>query len=91
MSNDTDEPIVPRAMRHAIVFHAVYQYYLFLKDDTRSTEAKGEYVDLMKRIAGETNVGEDRPQFIVRRKRRWFPQRFDVGDRFDQLRDRWWR
>lgn len=89
--NDTDEPIVPRHCRHAIVFHALYHFYRDYKDDTRSQEAKLEYVELMKRLLGDTAVGSDRARFIVASKARQFRQRFDVGDAFNTLRDRIWR
>lgn len=85
----SDEPIVPLRFRHAIVFHALYHWYRDMKDDTRSQEAKGEYVDIIKRVGGDIQIGADRPQFVVRgygRKRRL--GRFDVGGRFDDLRDR---
>jgi hypothetical protein len=89
LSASTDEPIVPHQYRHAIIFHALYHYYRDYKDDVRSQEAKGEYVDLVTRICGDNIQGDSRPQFFVRRGgARWVKQRYDSGTRFDQLRDR---
>jgi hypothetical protein len=92
LTNDTDEPIVPLRARHAIVFNALYHWYRDRKDDaTRAEMAKAEYIDLMRRILGDTNIGQDRPRIIPYRLsgRRAVLGRFDVGDRFDELRDRW--
>lgn len=61
LSSDTDEPIVPFQYRHAIVMHALYNWYRDKKDDARSTEAKQEFVDLILRITGDTEIGERRP------------------------------
>ena len=47
LSADADEPIVPLRYRHAIVLHALASLYRDKKDDTRSQEAKAEYVDGM--------------------------------------------
>ena len=94
LTADTDEPIVPLKYRHAIAFHALYHWYRDRKDDTRSGEAKGEYTDIMKRISGETIVGQDRPRFAPSNAKYFGPYRsgrFDIGDRFDDLRDRWWK
>jgi hypothetical protein len=89
MSASTDEPIIPFLYRHALTFHALYHYYRDIKDDVRSQEAKGEYVDLVTRICGDNIQGDSRPQFFVRRGgSRWVKQRYDSGSRFDQLRDR---
>lgn len=93
MTNTTDEPIVPLRYRHAIVFHALYHWYRDRKDDTRSQEAKAEYVDIMSRISGDTTIGQDRPRFAPNYSR-YLPGRsgrFDGGAYFDELRDRRWR
>jgi hypothetical protein len=63
---DEDEPIVPLRYRHAIVLHALYHYYRDRKDDVRSQEAKAEYTDIMIRIAGDTEIGQSRPQIRPR-------------------------
>lgn len=64
--NDTDEPIVPLYCRHAITFHALYHWYRDKKNDTRSQEAKGEYVDLITRLLGDVEVGARRPHIRPR-------------------------
>jgi len=61
LSADTDEPIVPLQYRHAIVLHGLFNWYRDKKDDTRSAETRQEFVDLMIRIAGDTEIGERRP------------------------------
>lgn len=66
LSADTDEPIVPLRYRHAIVLHALASAYRDKKDDTRSQEAKAEYVDIMARIMMDTEVGAPRPQLRPR-------------------------
>ena len=66
LSADADEPIVPLRYRHVIVFHALYHWYRDKKDDARSDAAKGEYTDLMLRIAGDAEVGAVRPQIRPR-------------------------
>jgi len=54
---DTDEPTMPLRYRHAIVYHALYNWYRDRKDDTRSAEAKAEYMDLMNRLVNDQEVG----------------------------------
>ena len=66
LSADTDEPIVPLRYRHAIFYHALSAWYRDKKDDTRSQEAKSEYVDIMTRIMMDTEVGSVRPQLRPR-------------------------
>ena len=66
LSSDTDEPIVPLRYRHAILYHALAAWYRDKKDDTRSQEAKAEYVDIMSRIMMDTEVGAPRPQLRPR-------------------------
>lgn len=63
---DTDEPIIPLRYRHAIIFHAMYNYYRDRKDDERADKAKSEYTDIMMRIMSDTEVGGVRPQFRPR-------------------------
>lgn len=91
MTGDTDEPILPRRYRQAIVYHALAQWYRDRKDDTRSQEAKAEYVDIMGRISGDTQIGQDRPRFhaksmFSRRRRRG--GNFETNGEFDNLRNR---
>src|SRR3990167_2119640 len=66
LSADTDEPIVPLRYRHAILYHALASWYRDKKDDTRSQEAKAEYVDIMTRIMMDVEVGAPRPQLRPR-------------------------
>lgn len=66
LSADSDEPIVPLRYRHVIVFHGLYHWYRDKKDDSRADAAKGEYTDLMLRIAGDAEVGAVRPQIRPR-------------------------
>jgi hypothetical protein len=63
---DTDEPIMPLRYRHAIVFHALYNWYRDRKDDERADKAKAEYTDIMMRIMSDAEVGGVRPQFRPR-------------------------
>lgn len=93
---DTDEPIVPRPYRFAIVLHALYHWYRDRKDDSRSGEARGEYTDLILRIAGDTQIGESRPVLQAAmggyRSRARSPYRpgsrgrYTLGSRFDDMR-----
>lgn len=89
MVNNDDEPIVPRQCRHGLVLYALYNWYRDYKDDVRSAEVKGEYIDIFKRVAGMTNVGADHPRFVAGGRGGRYPkQRYDWGDRFDHLKDR---
>lgn len=95
LSADTDEPIVPLMYRHAIVLWALYNWYRDKKDDTRSAEAKAEYVDLVIRITGDTEIGERRPSLqpamgnYRRRARAPYSAaaygRYTTGGRFDRM------
>jgi len=91
---DADEPIVPLRYRHAIVFHALYHWYRDKKNDQRSKEAKGEYEQVMSRIANDTEIGGKhasiRPRrgaYVHRAKRPWRggSRRFDTGGEFDRM------
>ena len=94
LTADTDEPIIPLRYRHMIVFHALYHWYRDRKDDQRSQEAKAEYVDIVRRVASETQVGQDHPRLMpLRRQILYGPsrgsRRFDTeSNAFDQLLDR---
>lgn len=97
LTNDDDEPIVPFMYRHAIVLYGLYNWYRDKKDDARSTEANSEYVDLIIRISGDTEIGERRPVLqpsmggYRRRARAPYSQgrssRYTTGTRFDQMQD----
>lgn len=93
-SADADEPIVPIQARHAIVLHALYNWFRDKKDDTRSQEAKAEYTDLMLRLVSDTEIGSSRPVFrprvshYKRRARSPYSRRggrYDSGGRFDRF------
>ena len=92
MTSDTDEPIVPLRYRHAIVAHALYNWLRDRKDDTRSKEAKTEYVDLISRMSNDAGIGvKDRPKLIVRTgygsgNRRHGRRRFQTGTEWDDLK-----
>jgi len=98
LSSDSDEPIIPIRYRAAIVLWALYHYYRDLKDDVRSQEAKLEYAGLMTRLAGDSEIGQARPQirpriqgYSRRAKRPWGGRggrRFSTeDDRFARLED----
>lgn len=91
LSASTDEPIIPPQYRHVLVWNALLHYYRDKKDDQRSQEARAEYVDLVTRICSDGPTGDSRPQFIMRGGRTSVnSQRFDYGNRFNEMRD-WWR
>ena len=77
----TDEPIIPLRYRHILVLHALYNWYRDRHDDTRSGEAKAEYVELMQRMTGDSHTAMDNPRFIPntfpKQRRR---SRFAVGN-----------
>ena len=97
LSSDTDEPIIPLRYRHVLVFYAVAQWYRDRKDDERAGPANQEYVDLVKRMANDSEPQRDHPRFASPRAlyhagvagpRRW-PRRggYSSGTAWDQLRD----
>ena len=91
---DTDEPIVPLRYRHLIVFHALYHWYRDKKNDQRSQEAKGEYEQMLSRVADDTEIGgrhlslrPRRDSYRRRAKRPWSGSgyAFDLNGRFDRM------
>jgi hypothetical protein len=98
LSADTDEPIVPLQYRHAIVYWSLYNWYRDRKDDSRATAAKGEFTDLMLRVTGDTEIGQQRPRLqprvspYVRHARQPYSTavtgRYSTGTWFDELADR---
>lgn len=90
LSADTDEPIVPLRYRHAIFYHALANWYRDKKNDTRSQEAKAEYVDIMTRIMLDTEVGAVRPQLrpsvsgYVRSAKSPYTRGSGTGRRYDR-------
>jgi len=93
LSADTDEPIVPVRYRHILLAYASFIWYRDQKDDQRSQEAYQEYVDGVKRIAGDTSPQRDFPRLVpVRRRAQPFfsrraSSRFTTGTSFDELRE----
>ena len=92
--SDDDEPVVPLRYRHVIVFHALYHWYRDKKNDQRSQEAKGEYEQVLARIADDTEIGGKRASISVRRrayvlraKRPWSrgAARYDLNGKFDRM------
>lgn len=92
--SDDDEPIVPLRYRHVIVFHGLYHWYRDKKNDQRSLEAKGEYEQVLARIADDTEIGGKhasirirREAYVRRSKRPWARgnARYDLNGKFDRM------
>lgn len=94
MTADADEPIIPLGFRHVLSLYAAWKW-LQKKDDQRSLEFQANYTDLILRMVGTSNVGQDKPRLAVNISRYFSPRRLGRFDSesgaFDQLRDRWWR
>ena len=97
LSADTDEPIVPLGYRHAIVYHALANWFRDKSDDARSTEVWQQYVSIMARVLDDQEIGAARPRlapvvspYKTRARRPWRGsfQRYSTGTAFDELRDR---
>jgi len=93
MSASTDEPIIPVRYRHILMSYAKYLWFRDRKDDSRSQEVYQEYVDGVKRVAGDSGPQRDRPRLIPRRMRaqpffsRTASSRFTTGTNWDELRE----
>lgn len=93
MSSDTDEPIVPKRYRHILLSYAKSLWYRDQKDDSRSQEAYQEYVDGVKRIAGDSSPQRDFPRITPARMRqqpffaRNSSSRFVTGTNWDEMRE----
>ena len=88
MSADTDEPVLPLRFRHALVHYAAENWYRDAKDDSRSAEHAGKYVDLVTRIKQDSAPEGDRPRFYVDRlgrRRGLSSPRFTTGTRWDRF------
>lgn len=94
--NDTDEPIVPLNLRHAIVYHALKNWYRDKKNDPRSREAAAEYDSIMSRIVSDNEIGNPRPSFqprlghyasAAKRPYRRGRGRHVIGSAFDERRE----
>src|SRR3990167_8109163 len=64
MSAGTDEPIIPVRSRHLLLTYASTLWYRDQKDDQRAGETYQEYVDGVKRIAGDSNPQRDKPRLV---------------------------
>lgn len=89
MSADTDEPIIPVRYRHILLSYASYLWYRDQKDDTRSQETYQEYVDGVKRIAGDSAPQRDMPRLIPVHMRRQPVFARGRGSRFSTNPDAW--
>lgn len=97
LSADADEPIIPLRYRHLIVFHGLYHWYRDKKNDSRSQEAKAEYIDLWLRTISDTEIGAKRarvrPNISGYRSKARRPysnrgaRRHTTGTAFDEIRD----
>ncbi|MFZ2651280.1 MAG: hypothetical protein WA210_14355 [Burkholderiaceae bacterium] len=95
-SADTDEPIVPRIYRHAIVLKAKAEWYLDKKDDPeRAERSEAEYNTFMLRVLADGDIGEPRMRIEPRvgsyrraAARPWSGGsggRYDLNGKFDRL------
>lgn len=57
MSATTDEPNLPLQYRHALVLHAIANWYRDKKDDARAQLAIGDYQDTVQRIVSDQRIG----------------------------------
>ncbi len=93
MSASTDEPIIPVRYRHVLLSYAAFIWYRDQKDDQRSQETYQEYVDGVKRIAGDSSPQRDFPRLVpARRSRPYFfargtGSRYSTDSAFDEFRD----
>lgn len=95
LSASTDEPIVPKSYRIAIVYHALYNWYRDQKDDVRAVEAKQEYTDFMLRMTSDHQIGRSTPQLrprmgmYTRSAKKPYSRggrRHQLGTAFDEMR-----
>ena len=89
MSADADQPIIPVRYRHILLSYAAFIWYRDQKDDQRSQETYQEYVDGVKRIAGDSTPQRDFPRIIPARKRRTHFFARGTGGRFTTDPDAW--
>lgn len=82
LSADADEPIIPKRYRHLLIAYASFIWYRDQKDDQRSQEAYQEYVDLVKRVAGDSNPQRDYPRIVPAKRYRPFFFARGTGSRF---------
>ena len=89
MSANTDEPIIPVRYRHILLSYASFIWYRDQKDDQRSQEAYQEYVDGVKRAAGDTNPQRDYPRITPARMYRPFFFARGTTNRYTTNPDAW--
>jgi len=95
MTGNSDEPLVPKRYRLAIVLNALYHWYRDRKDDTRAQEVRAEYIDFMMRMMNDLEIGSKRPSIVPRVGPYWLKARrpwsgscsprYDIYDRFDRM------
>lgn len=99
MSADTDEPNLPLAYRHAIVLHAIAQWYRDKKDDARGQMAMQDYENTVTRLVNDQRIGANTQAQIQPRVGfysgyaktpyggRARGRRFSTNNSFDEFRD----
>jgi hypothetical protein len=89
MSADTDEPIIPVRYRHILLSYASFLWYRDQKDDARAQDAYQEYVDGVKRIAGDSSPQRDKPRLVPVHMTRQPVFARGRGSRFSTNPDAW--
>ena len=92
-----DEPLVPLRYRHAILYHALTNWYRDKKDESRAADVWAQYVDILQRISGDVEIGSRVPRLQPRvspyakaAKRPWSgrgtrSRYYDTDGSFDRL------
>ena len=97
LSSDTDEPTMPLRYRHAILYHALANWYRDKRDDARSGDADAKYVDIMTRITNDQEIGSHvqariQPRMSMYTRHAYKPyshrggRRIDINNDFDNFR-----
>lgn len=88
LSDDEDEPLIPIGYRHVLVYGALEEWALQAGNPQLVTLYSSKYVDLLRRLAHDTEITDDFLTIKVdqpwRRKDRGFGRRIDYGDVFDR-------
>ncbi len=95
MVEDSDEPIIPIRYRHVLIWYVLAHWYRDRKDDARTQQAEGQYVDLIRRMAGDVMPEKDHPRLISPRSRYLAGRagrtirrtRYATGTAWDELRE----
>ncbi len=93
---DDDQPTMPLRYRHAIVLHALKNWYRDKRDDARSQEVNAEYSELMGRIVNDQDVGTHvqarlQPRMSMYTRHAYRPyskrggRRVDINGEFDRF------